>query len=759
MKRALKKQVKAVLDVAPNEDAQKQMNNENKGANRKARTQAAMIGLALSMGASSLLVTRQSDQAQAAEPVGSQNTASNIAALPDTEANFAPTQKLESQAVSNASAPKRPATTIIIEGAAVSQVPGLGATWQAAANTTPVQVPTPVAYSGVVPNANFQQSQVNYPVSANVPVTSTVEVVGPEKSISTTTASKPVNAQLKAQQQFALNRLKEKSNRLKESLAEWRSEENNGVSSDVAATIEPTASQSSLVSKLKQSRITSSSTLQVPTPIVPTAVVTPATSVHEVKPGDTLAVIAAKYGTSVSELVKANNLGNPDRLQVNQALKVPGVAAVANQQVALNQSNSPILATVPVAAPVTPTVATVPTPVAASVAENSQVNNIEQGAETTVAASEENGTVEASQGMGGDSPIPTAFVEMQKPANRGNLIARAKDDKASQNLLDEIERLREKYRAQQSRGASSGNNVVVPTTVPAVPQVNQANQIINRPAPVAVPMPNRAGLPVPAPMLPTVGGNMAYPAPAPLPRANQAGIPINVPTVPRANNRPFQIPFPRANQAGIPINVPTANEPVNPQWNRFNNNDTRNARNAAPIPGQDANQSLGGMRGTQVSPQLPNSLAAVDRYLPQAIDENTPGAPGGTNSAGMIWPSKGTLTSGYGWRWGRMHRGIDIAAPTGTPIYAVADGVVERAGWNNGGYGQLVEVRHADGTMTRYAHNSRILVQTGQQVRQGQNISLMGSTGFSTGPHLHFEIHAAGKGAVNPIAFLPQNRM
>ncbi|NJL10210.1 MAG: M23 family metallopeptidase [Calothrix sp. SM1_7_51] len=360
--------------------------------------------------------------------------------------------------------------------------------------------------------------------------------------------------------------------------------------------------------------------------------------------------------------------------------------------------------------------------------------------------------------MGGDSPIPTAFVEMQTDVKRANLIARAKNDKASQNLLDEIERLREKYRAQQSRGASAGNNVVVPT----LPQVNQVNQFYNRPVRVTVPtMPNRAGLPVPTQVLPTVN-NAAYPARAPLPRANQAGIPINVPTVPRANNAPFQVPFPRANQAGIPINVPRANEPVNPQWDRFNNNNTRNARNQPPTGIADANQPVGMARGTQVSPVLPNSMAAVDRYLPQVVDDNTPGAPGtpgGSNSAGMIWPAKGTFTSGYGWRWGRMHRGIDIAAPTGTPIYAVADGVVEKAGWNNGGFGNLVEVRHADGTMTRYAHNSRILVQTGQQVRQGQNISLMGSTGFSTGPHLHFEIHRSGKGAVNPIAFLPQNRM
>ncbi|MBD0311524.1 MAG: M23 family metallopeptidase, partial [Microcoleus sp. T3-bin5] len=73
------------------------------------------------------------------------------------------------------------------------------------------------------------------------------------------------------------------------------------------------------------------------------------------------------------------------------------------------------------------------------------------------------------------------------------------------------------------------------------------------------------------------------------------------------------------------------------------------------------------------------------------------------------------------------------------------------------GYGYLVEITHPDGTETVYAHNSRILVQKGQRVAQGEQISEMGSTGFSTGPHLHFEIHPAGQGAINPMAFLPDD--
>ena len=121
------------------------------------------------------------------------------------------------------------------------------------------------------------------------------------------------------------------------------------------------------------------------------------------------------------------------------------------------------------------------------------------------------------------------------------------------------------------------------------------------------------------------------------------------------------------------------------------------------------------------------------------------------------WPTKGVFTSGYGWRWGRMHKGIDIANNTGTSIHASRDGMVTHAGWM-GAYGFLVEIAHDDGESTRYAHNSRLMVQKGQRVLQGTRIALMGSTGRSTGPHLHFEIRRPGGGASNPLAVLPPRK-
>jgi murein DD-endopeptidase MepM/ murein hydrolase activator NlpD len=129
--------------------------------------------------------------------------------------------------------------------------------------------------------------------------------------------------------------------------------------------------------------------------------------------------------------------------------------------------------------------------------------------------------------------------------------------------------------------------------------------------------------------------------------------------------------------------------------------------------------------------------------------------PAGARAGRWIWPAKGVFSSGYGWRWGRMHKGIDVANNVGTPIVAAQAGRITFAGWHDGGYGYLVEITHEDGSMTRYAHHSRLMVREGDEVQQGQTIGLMGSTGRSTGPHLHFEIHPAGQGAANPMEFLP----
>jgi murein DD-endopeptidase MepM/ murein hydrolase activator NlpD len=145
------------------------------------------------------------------------------------------------------------------------------------------------------------------------------------------------------------------------------------------------------------------------------------------------------------------------------------------------------------------------------------------------------------------------------------------------------------------------------------------------------------------------------------------------------------------------------------------------------------------------------TLAARIRSA-QSSSVVVPGQTGEPSAAGFIWPVQGVLTSGFGWRWGRMHEGIDLAVPVGTPVVAAAAGTVIVAGWF-GGYGNLVVVDHGNGFSTAYGHNTSVTVGVGQLVAQGQLISYSGSTGHSTGPHVHFEVRVNGT-AVDPLGYL-----
>ncbi|GBG55377.1 peptidase M23 [Sporomusaceae bacterium FL31] len=123
-----------------------------------------------------------------------------------------------------------------------------------------------------------------------------------------------------------------------------------------------------------------------------------------------------------------------------------------------------------------------------------------------------------------------------------------------------------------------------------------------------------------------------------------------------------------------------------------------------------------------------------------------------------IWPTSGSISSGFGWRNAPMegasetHQGIDIASNTGTPVVATADGKVVKSGWSEG-YGNIVQIDHGNGLETIYGHNSQIVATIGQNVKKGQLIAYVGSTGVSTGPHLHYEIRV-NHSAVDPMKFL-----
>ena len=143
----------------------------------------------------------------------------------------------------------------------------------------------------------------------------------------------------------------------------------------------------------------------------------------------------------------------------------------------------------------------------------------------------------------------------------------------------------------------------------------------------------------------------------------------------------------------------------------------------------------------------------------QALDRGAVGAPAARASIPSRTPIDGyRQTSDYGMRvhpvlgGRRAHKGIDMASRTGTPIYAAADGVVSKADWF-GGYGLYVQLEHGGSLDTRYGHMSRLNVAAGQSVRKGDLIGYVGSTGRSTGPHLHYEVRIAGE-AVNPVPYM-----
>jgi murein DD-endopeptidase MepM/ murein hydrolase activator NlpD len=150
--------------------------------------------------------------------------------------------------------------------------------------------------------------------------------------------------------------------------------------------------------------------------------------------------------------------------------------------------------------------------------------------------------------------------------------------------------------------------------------------------------------------------------------------------------------------------------------------------------------------------QASSALAAQIRAAQASSSSYSPPGDVTPSAAGFIWPVNGPVTSGFGMRWGRMHEGIDIGVPYGTPIRAAAAGRVVYAGWMSG-YGNLVAIDHGRGISTAYGHQSSIAVGNGQVVSQGQTIGYVGCTGHCFGPHLHFEVRINGT-PVDPLGYL-----
>ena len=146
------------------------------------------------------------------------------------------------------------------------------------------------------------------------------------------------------------------------------------------------------------------------------------------------------------------------------------------------------------------------------------------------------------------------------------------------------------------------------------------------------------------------------------------------------------------------------------------------------------------------------SASLADKIRAAQSGSSSGSSSGAPSSSGLIWPVNGPVTSGFGFRWGRMHEGIDIAVGNGSSVVASASGTVLVAGWS-GGYGNLVVIDHGNGIATAYGHNTNVTVAVGQTVAQGQLIAYSGNTGHSTGPHVHFEVRVNGS-PVDPLGYL-----
>lgn len=516
-----------------------------------------------------------------------------------------------------------------------------------------------------------------------------------------------------------------------------------------------------------------SSEQSLATPSFPSAVLVPpagstaapAGVLYSVRPGDTLDAIAKGHGVSPKELISVNKLGNPNLLNVNQRLKIPQVGlnnpavqaaasysasnstsvwSATSVPASLNpSSSSPEIASAGVgspasklpvvsplanleglnniSAPMVPQINSIPlTQVSQTISDPGNLDL--QGEPTFTGAVDTSALPQPASATAtaiatGEYPQPISFVNTSAQGSNANPNSALPESSSealpnaeapnpySERLRAEVVRLREEYRA--SRNSIGANAVsLAPTDGPSV---NPSEDMPSVNPYLYTPDYNEA-----------VQKEISRPPSRAWSEQVQKQQQERLDPARAAELQPINLTPTSAGQRPVVATAPLGADGYDPL----------------------SNPSLGRM----VSPELP-PLSNPDTYLPN----------GKQSANGFIWPSKGVLTSGYGWRWGRMHKGIDIAGPIGTPIVAASDGVVTYAQWNDGGYGYLVEITHPDGTETVYAHNSRILVQKGQKVAQGEQISEMGSTGFSTGPHLHFEVHPAGQGAINPMAFLPDD--
>jgi murein DD-endopeptidase MepM/ murein hydrolase activator NlpD len=177
------------------------------------------------------------------------------------------------------------------------------------------------------------------------------------------------------------------------------------------------------------------------------------------------------------------------------------------------------------------------------------------------------------------------------------------------------------------------------------------------------------------------------------------------------------------------------------------------AADAAPMNGGPISTSARGMQMVTVRPATNVAVHNAELAHGVAFAQERAQREARLQQPLFVMPTKGIFTSGFGYRWGVLHAGIDLANSIGTPIRAVSDGVVIDAG-PTAGYGMWVKLHHADGTVTLYGHVNTTMVRVGERVMAGDQIATMGNRGNSTGPHLHFEVLLGGTQRIDPVPWL-----
>lgn len=717
MKRTLPQKVKLVPSCVTQIEVEAGQTKQSlPEVNRRVRTSAAMIGLALSMGAHSLLMPRAGDGALAAEPVAGEATSPvpsnyDVAKVSSESEVFSPSAGLSS-GVSTIEHTVQEGQTML----QLAQLYGVDVATIANANDITVDAVLKVGQVLKVPTS----SQVARTPQTSAQPASTVgvepEYYGPVADTAVVPTIPATSAGerdfvLKAEQDAALSQLQEKRDSLRDSLAKLKTAKSDAstekaaqLESQVPSTAESVPSQPTVAavpsglendqtpvvaavapvqaapqaSRAEASSVQSEAQTEPSKEVVATVIELPqanseagvvGSDSYRVAAGDTLGAIARAHGISQQQLIEANQISDPNLIRAEQVLVIPkSIAAPISTQSYKVASTAVVssASTLP-SVPVIGVDAKVP-------ANTSETAGFAPGSIAALPIPVKPANV--SDGM--SSPVQQPGVErLEAPAASGHA-------DYVEGLRQEIVKLREKYQA-------------TPTAVKV--ETGEVTKLAATSTLAAPAAPKRVN-----PEFSSTGGTA----------------PMSASALTRDESKPT-----RASGSTPAV---TRAQPQKVA--------------AAPI-GSSNYAPLIPAVGQMVSPDLP-PLGSGDAYLPK-----------GTGAfAGYIWPAKGVLTSGYGWRWGRMHKGIDIAAPIGTPIHAAAPGVVTYAGWNSGGYGNLVEITHSDGSVTLYAHNDRILVREGQNVDQGEQIAEMGSTGYSTGPHSHFEVHLPGQGAVNPMAYL-----